>query len=202
MTVSASQPRHSLRLKMSRDWPLIGATVTAFLSFIMLFPPWLTGGEESENAFGDSLQSAGPALIIVMAVATIALLGAALTRIDRRLLRAALVPTSILLAVYVVKVADVSELADLYNRFAEGALTTVSVSTGAGLWLGFVFALLTLLCVLLALGLKWGSGETLMYPAALRETREPRDSTSRDAYSNYPPRPKDPPDAPHGPSNG
>lgn len=202
MTTSTSSPRYSLRMKMPRDWPLIGAVTAAFLSFIMLFPPWLTGGGDSENAFGDSLQSAGPALIIVMALVTIALLGVALARADRRYLSAALLPASTLLAIYVVKVADVSELADLYNRFAESSLTSVSVGTGAGLWLGFVFALLTLIFVLLGLGLKWGSGDALVYPAARRAAQDPGDNTSRDTYSGYPPQRQDPPDPPHGPGHG
>uniref|UniRef100_A0AAU2ABR5 Integral membrane protein n=1 Tax=Streptomyces sp. NBC_00093 TaxID=2975649 RepID=A0AAU2ABR5_9ACTN len=195
MTISARRPRYSLRLKASRDWPLVAAAISAFLSFVMLFPPWLTGGGESEDAFGEGLQSAGPALIIVMALATIVFLATAVATTNRRHVRAAFTSSSILLAIYVVKVADVSDLADLYNRLA-ASFTGASVGTGAGLWLGFVFALLTELLVLAALAFQWGMGEALMYPS-FSAPREPRYDARLDADPpDYPPRPDDPPDSP------
>lgn len=43
MTVSASRSRYSLIWQASRDWTLAGGAMSAFLSFVRLFPPWLTG---------------------------------------------------------------------------------------------------------------------------------------------------------------
>ncbi|TQK49898.1 hypothetical protein FBY35_0183 [Streptomyces sp. SLBN-118] len=201
MTDFAPRPRYSLRWQASRDWPLAGGAISAVLSFAMLFPPWLTADGESENAFGDALQSGGPALIIVMALAVITLLGMAAATAGRRYLTAALVPSSNLLVIYVVKVADVSDLADLYSKLA-ASLPGASVGTGAGLWLGFVFALLTVLFVLLAMGLKWGTEDALVYPAALRTPREPHPGVPPDKSSSYPPPPpKDSPDTAHETGN-
>lgn len=194
MTIFARSPRYMLRLKASRDWPLVAAAVSALLSFTMLFPPWLTGGGDSQNAFGDALQSAGPALIIVMALATIAFLALSVATANRKYVRAALMPSSILLAIYVVKVADVSDLADAYNRLAESFISA-SVGTGAGLWLGFIFALLTELFVLCALAFKWGTGDALVYPDF--RGRKPRYEVPPDAGTpGYPSPPDNPPDSP------
>jgi hypothetical protein len=182
MTISIPYRRgHALRIKSSRDWPLMGAAVAALVSFIMLFPPWLKSAAQSENAFGEDQQTAGPALIVVMAFATIVLVAAAIAATDRRYLLAALLTSSNLLVLYLVKVVDVSDLADLYSRLSSPAVG-VAVTTGAGVWLGFVFALLTFLLLLAALGLRWGLGDTLTYPTY------PADGT--------PPRAPDPPPAP------
>lgn len=91
MTISARRPNASLRWKVSRDWPLAAAVSSALLSFIMLFPPWLTAGGDSQNAFGENVQSAGPAMIIVMVLASIAFLVIAVATTNKRYLRAALV---------------------------------------------------------------------------------------------------------------
>ncbi|MFF4660708.1 hypothetical protein [Streptomyces sp. NPDC001381] len=153
----------------------------------MLFPPWLTGEGGSENAFGSHLQAAGPALIIVMVFTIIIFIGIAFNTSDRRYLIAALAPSIILLAIYIVKAGDVSDLADLYNQLAVISLVSARVSTGAGVWVGLIFSFLTLLFLLLALGLKWGMGETLVYPAAITT---PQDSRKP---ANYPPPPVGPP---------
>ncbi|MGV9273302.1 hypothetical protein [Streptomyces griseosporeus] len=206
MTISAPLPRHRHRLEVARDWPLLAAAVSALLSFVMLFPPWLSSGDDSQNAFGDALQAAGPALIIVMAVATIASLAVAVTTADRRFVRLALVPSSVLLALYVVKVADVSELADAYNRLA-GSFTDEKVGTGVGLWLGFVFALVTEMFVIYALVSRWGTGEAPAYPGfgprkqtpheTLADSDQPRYPTPPDTDPpRYPPPPDHPPDLP------
>ncbi|MFJ1974086.1 hypothetical protein ACIO93_36260 [Streptomyces sp. NPDC087903] len=199
MAISASRSQFSLRWKASRDWPLTAAAVSAFLSFIMLFPPWLTSEGDSENAFGDSLQSAGPALIIVMALATVALLGVAVATTNRRYVWAALVSSLMLLAIYVIKVADVSDLADLYSRLA-ASFTGTTVGTGAGLWLGFVFSLFSVLFLLLALAFKWGIGEKLAYPnfSGPREPRSAPPQNTQEAgdapHQEYPsPPPHEPP---------
>lgn len=180
MTISADRPHYSLHWKASRDWPLAAAAVCAFLSFLMLFPPWLTSGSDSQNAFGDSLQSAGPALIIVMTLATIVLLGAAMAANSRRYLKAAFVSSVILLIIYVIKVADVSDLADFYSRLATSFTGGTAVSTGAGLWMGFVFSLLSVLFALLAVVLQWGTGDALVYPN-LGESRGPLGDSPPDA---------------------
>lgn len=201
MTISARWPRYSLRLKASRDWPLAAAGIAAFLSFIMLFPPWLTSGDESENAFGEGMQSAGPALIIVMALATIVFLATAVATAGRRYVRAAFVSSSILLAIYVVKVADVSDLADLYSKLA-ASFSGAGVGTGVGLWLGFVFALLTALLVLCALVFQWGMGDALVYPN-FSAPREPGDGARLDTDTpDHPPGPDNPPDSPPERPNG
>ncbi|MFF9623737.1 hypothetical protein [Streptomyces griseosporeus] len=161
----------------------------------MLFPPWLTGGDDSQNAFGDALQSAGPALIIVAAVATIASLAVAVVTADRQFVRLALVPSSILLTLYVVKVADVSELADAYNRLA-ASFADEKVGTGVGLWLGFVFALVTEIFVIYTLVSRWGTGEALSYPG-FRGRKQPRYETPPGTEPpRYPPPPDHPPDLP------
>lgn len=198
MTISARRPRYTMRLKASRDWPLVAAAVSALLSFTMLFPPWLTGGGDSQNAFGDALQSAGPALIIVTVLATIAFLVVAAATINRKYVKAAAMSSSVLLVIYVVKVADVSDLADLYSRIAE-SFTGASVGTGAGLWLGFVFALLTEIFVLCALAFKWGTGDALVYPD-FRGPREPRYGAppEADKFNDSQP-PQSPPEFPHEP---
>ncbi|MEW2398199.1 hypothetical protein [Streptomyces sp. NPDC046862] len=188
MTITARRPRYSLRFKASRDWPLAAAAFSALLSFVMLFPPWLTSEGDSVNAFGEGSQSAGPALIIVTALATIAFLTAALATVNRKYVRGAFVPSSILLAIYVVKVADVSDLANLYSQLA-ASLTGAHVNTGVGLWLGFVFALLTELFVLCALAFKWGTGDALVYPD-FAVPRKPRDRAPTDAGTpDHPPPP-------------
>ncbi|MFF9286642.1 hypothetical protein [Streptomyces griseosporeus] len=195
MTISARLPRHRHRLEVARDWPLLAAAVSALLSFVMLFPPWLSSGDDSQNAFGDALQAAGPALIIVMAVATIASLAVAVTTADRRFVRLALVPSSVLLALYVVKVADVSELADAYNRLA-ASFANEKVGTGVGLWLGFVFALVTEMFVIYTLVSRWGTGEALAYPG-FRPRKHPPHQTPPDTDPpRYPPPPDHPPDLP------
>jgi hypothetical protein len=201
MTITARRPRYSLSFKASRDWPLAAAALSALLSFAMLFPPWLSSGAGSANAFGDALQAAGPALIIVMAFATIILLAVAAATAGRTYVKVALVPSSVLLALYVVKVADVSDLANLYNRLA-ASFTSARIVTGIGLWLGFVFALLTELFVLCALAFQWGRGDALVYPdvRALRKPRRdtsPETGTSADAVDDGEP---PPPDHPPGPA--
>ncbi|MFF9087523.1 hypothetical protein ACF1BE_14080 [Streptomyces sp. NPDC014991] len=195
-TTSARRPRFALRWKTSRDWPLAAAAVCALLSLVMLFLPWLTtsaGG--SENAFGVDLPTAGPALITAMVFATLVLLAMAAATHSRRYLEASLVPSSVLLAVYILKAADVSDLADLYSRLA-ASFTGATIGTGVGLWLGLAFAALTLLFVLAAVLLRWGSGETLTYPA-FGTARQPRPGTPPAGDTTGPP-PR--PDTPPGPA--
>jgi hypothetical protein len=193
---ASDQPRRPApRWKASRDWPLAGTALSAFISFVMLFPPWLTGeGGSSENAFGSHLQATGPALIIVMSLAVLFLVGVAAATTNRRYVVAASVPSAILLAIYLVKVGDVSDLADLYNQ-AAASFTSARVSTGAALWVGLVFSFLTVLFLLLALGLKWGVGEALVYPVGVVPPGDGKPSTPTD----YPPPPGDLP--PHGPAS-
>ncbi|MFE5596855.1 hypothetical protein [Streptomyces sp. NPDC056549] len=200
MTISARRPSYSLNVKLSRDWPLAAAAITAFLSFVMLFPPWIEGGGESQNAFGGELQSAGPALIIVMAVVTISFLGLAVAATSRRYLKAALGSSLILLSIYMVKAVDVSDLADLYTKLA-AAFTgaTSNVGTGVAPWLGFIFALLTTLLVFLALAFKWGMGDTLVYPN-FGGPQNPRSSSPPEGQGpGYPSRPDHSPSPPHEP---
>ncbi|MEU3860046.1 hypothetical protein AB0F03_22215 [Streptomyces sp. NPDC028722] len=192
-TTSARRSRFAPRWKTSRDWPLAAAAVCALLSLGMLFLPWLTtSGGAGENAFGVDLPTAGPALIVAMVFATVALLVMAAVTAGRRYLEAALVPSSVLLAVYILKAADVSDLAELYSRLA-ASFTGATIGTGVGLWLGLAFAALTLLFVLAAVLLGWGRGDTLTYPA-FGKAREPRHGTPPDDdTTHYPPRPADPP---------
>ncbi|MFJ7149172.1 hypothetical protein ACIQVT_13375 [Streptomyces sp. NPDC100445] len=164
-TATARRPRFALRWKTSRDWPLAAAAVFALLSFAMLFLPWLTTSAGSgENAFGIDLPTAGPALIVAMVFLTLLLLVLAAGTGGRRYLEAALVPASVLLAAYILKAADVSDLADLYSRLA-ASFTGATIGTGVGLWLGLAFAVLTLLFVLAGVLLHWGTGDALTYPA-------------------------------------
>ncbi|AYN43070.1 hypothetical protein D9753_34010 [Streptomyces dangxiongensis] len=163
----------------------------------MLFLPWLTtSAGDSENAFGVDLPTAGPALIVAMAFATVVLLALALAVATggRRYLEAALVPSSVLLAVYVLKAADVSDLADLYSRLA-ASFTGASIGTGVGLWLGLAFAALTLLFVLAAVLLGWGTGDTLTYPAFGTARRPGNAAPPAGDTTFYPPRPDSPPGA-------
>ncbi|MDQ0595695.1 hypothetical protein QF037_000040 [Streptomyces canus] len=139
-------------INVAHDWPLLTAAASALLGIIMLFPPWLTGST-SVNAFGQDMQAAGPALIIVMALATMALIYCAMITHRRGYVQAALFPASNLLVIYIVKLADVSDLADLATR-----VTSTNVSTGAALWFGFLFSLATAIFTLVAYALRPQSG--------------------------------------------
>ncbi|WP_406464612.1 hypothetical protein OH768_52250 [Streptomyces sp. NBC_01622] len=127
-------------INYSSDWTLLVAAGATLLSFLMLFPPWVTGVGISVNAFGQGMQAAGPALIIVMALAVIILLYCTLITDNRRYVVVSLIPAFSLLIIYIVKLSDVSDLIDLNRQ-----LTQVNASTGAGLWLGFIFAVLALI---------------------------------------------------------
>ncbi len=132
-------------LNAARDWPLLAAAASALLAFVMLFPPWLTSAGMSLNAFGENMLAAGPALIIVMAVAMALLAYGALATRRAVYLSALLIPASNLLVLYIVQVADVCDLAEI------GSASGVSdVSTGPGVWLGFVFSLAAALCAVVA----------------------------------------------------
>ncbi|AUY52206.1 hypothetical protein [Streptomyces sp. CB01881] len=124
--------------RLSRDWPLVAAAGTAVLSFFMLFAPWVSDTYTTVDAFGEGMQAAGPALIIVVVLAFLGLVGAAFARDDRKFAVIALIPASVLLVLYIVKVADVSDLVDLNNQ-----LTQTTASTGAGLWIGLLAAIAT-----------------------------------------------------------
>lgn len=125
-------------IQVATDWPLLGITASALLSFIMLFVPWATSSFGSENAFGPNMMAAGPALIIVMVVAILVLDYGALSTRRSSWTTGMLIPVSILLAIYLIKVVDVSDLANIYAVVgASGA------SAGPGVWLGFIFALVT-----------------------------------------------------------
>ncbi|GAA1262544.1 hypothetical protein GCM10009665_60200 [Kitasatospora nipponensis] len=131
-------------LDPARDWPLVAAAGAALLSFFMLFAPWVSSDFFSVDAFGQGMQAAAPALIIVMVLAVVGLVCVALARADGRFAAIALIPASNLLVLYIVALADVSDLVDLNNR-----LGAASVSVGAGVWIGLVAAAATLLLVLL-----------------------------------------------------
>ncbi|MFE9727648.1 hypothetical protein ACFYQ5_29770 [Streptomyces sp. NPDC005794] len=111
------------------------------MSFIMLFTPWVSGAYASANAFGTSMQAAAPALIIVAVLALLILVTATLrSGPERRVLLTliTLIPATVLLVLYIVKVGDVQDLIDLNTDLGGGG-----VSTGVGLWLGLIFALAT-----------------------------------------------------------
>ncbi|WP_327432584.1 hypothetical protein [Streptomyces sp. NBC_01236] len=134
-----------ISLDVSRDWPLLASAATALLSFLMLFVPWISG-YVSPNAFGTGMQAAGPALIIVMVTAVLALEFMALA-VDRKYAPVALIPASCLLVVYIMKLGDVGDLINFNQQ-----VTGISVgSIGVGLWLGFFFALATLIFLILSL---------------------------------------------------
>ncbi|MCX5215880.1 hypothetical protein OG689_42815 [Kitasatospora sp. NBC_00240] len=150
-----SRPLTGRRLASAalRDWSLTAAVAAALLSFFMLFAPWVSGAF-SVNAFGEGMQAAGPALIIVAVLAVVALAYLALARDDRKYAAIALIPASNLLVLYVVKLADVSDLVDLNNR-----LSGATASTGAGLWIGLLAAIATVAFVLV--GFLRSQGRTL-----------------------------------------
>lgn len=151
MNATVSGPRQ-LRISLSfngrRDWPLAGAAITALLSFIMLFPPWISG-DISLNAFGENMPSAGPALIIVMALGVLAFTILGLTTDEAKCHALALFPASNLLVIYIVKLADTS---DQIDQTTQG----FDVSIGVGLWLGFLFSLATFILLILAQALRRG----------------------------------------------
>jgi hypothetical protein len=154
MNSEVSAPRQ-LRVSVSfdgrRDWPVACAAVTALLSFIMLFPPWVSG-DTSLNAFGKNMPAAGPALIIVMALAVLALIGLGIATGLTRYQTFALLPASNLLVIYIVKLADTSDLIDQVS--ASGS--DYNISIGAGLWLGFLFSLATLVFLIVQQALMRG----------------------------------------------
>lgn len=129
------------------EWPLLAAAGAGILGLVMLFTPWVSGAYMSVNAFGNGMQAAAPALIIVAVLALLILVGAALRsdNIRRPLLMLALIPAIVLLVLYIVKVGDVQDLIDL-NAGTGGR----SVSTGVGLWLGLIFAITTVAFVVAA----------------------------------------------------
>ncbi|MFI1968908.1 hypothetical protein BLA24_24010 [Streptomyces cinnamoneus] len=168
-------------LNMARDWPLWAAAVSAVLSFVMLFPPWLTSPGVSLNAFGHDMLTAGPALVVVMVVIMLILVYGALATRRTAYVAALLVPASNLLTLYIVQVADVSDLADL-----SAGSGVPGAATGAGVWLGFVFAVVAALCTAVAF-VRWRG--TAARPAA------PADAVPPDA--------PEPPERPGpGPSGG
>jgi hypothetical protein len=138
------------RVDAARDWPLLAAAAAAVLSLIMLFAPWVSG-LISLNAFGNNMQTTGPALIIVMVLAVIVLVYLALA-VDRlRYATFALIPAVCLLAIYIIKIGDVSDLISLTGP-ASG------LSLGVGLWLGLIFALVTVALLALAVMMDRRSG--------------------------------------------
>ncbi|MDJ0339985.1 hypothetical protein QMK19_06740 [Streptomyces sp. H10-C2] len=168
-------------INLARDWHSLGAVASALLSVIMLFPPWLSIPGQSLNAFGNNMQAAGPALIIVMALATIILTYCALATGQGMYLTAALLPASNLAVIYIIKVSDVSDLADINNSSG----TTTQVSTGVGVWLGLVFALTTIMFAITGFMLKRSRG------GGISNLPSPPPGTS-----NIPPEPPEPPQAP------
>ncbi|MFD0274568.1 hypothetical protein ACFVHB_11770 [Kitasatospora sp. NPDC127111] len=169
-----------IALRLARDWPLAAAAGTALLSFFMLFAPWVSG-TYGVNAFGQGMQAAGPALIIVAVLAFLCLVWAALARDNPTYAAIALIPASNLLVLYIVKLADVSDLVDLNNQ-----LSDTTASTGAGLWIGLLAAIAT---------------ATLTLVAVLRDRLRHQDEAAEHAgavppVNAPPPPPYDPPEPP------
>jgi len=125
----------------------------------MLFPPWVSGdtglntsGGTSLNAFGKNMPAAGPALIIVMVLAVLTLVGLGISTGQTKYQTFALLPASNLLVIYIVKLADTSDLIDQVS----GGGSDYNISIGAGLWLGFLFSLATLIFLILQQALMRG----------------------------------------------
>ncbi|MFE2157054.1 hypothetical protein ACFW9M_04485 [Streptomyces lydicus] len=171
-------------------WQLLTAAVTALLSFIMLFVPWISG-LVSVNAFGEGMQAAGPALIIVMVVAITGLIYCALS-LESTYASLALIPASALLVIYIVKLGDVGDLIDFNEEFVGVGVGSI----GIGLWLGFLFALATLIILVAAVTLirKREAGQ-ISPQSVVQSASEPerRGPPSGDAPPGTPGNPSQPP---------
>lgn len=168
---------------------LLTAAATALLSFIMLFVPWISG-LVSANAFGKGMQAAGPALIIVMAAAVIGLIYCALS-LDSKYALLALIPASNLLVIYIIKLGDVGDLIDFNEEFAGVSVGAI----GVGLWLGFLFALATLIILIFSVVLIGKQGKIQISTQSVKqsvpepERREPPGGESPQGAPGTPPQP-------------
>jgi hypothetical protein len=153
MSVVTRQVQVQINFDPQRDWPLIGATITVILSFLMLFPPWISGDYHG-NAFKEigTLRVGGlVGPVLIAAISFLGLLSIILAIVSAapRYSNLALIFASNLFIIYLVEAGVIYEWSNTAKKAGE-----VSITVGVGIWLGMVFSFLTVGLLTLAHALR------------------------------------------------